>query len=258
MPALNRTALALTLACGLTLAHADNDQEAAVPYRPSVSVPAALSAASRVEFEFGGLRANTDEGRRYSTPFTVKYAFNEDWGVRVGGEAWVRGTSDTGARQSSFGDTTVILKRRFAIDKEQAFGLEAGFTAKTARHGLGLGSNALLLTGIYSAELGDGWHTDVNLGLTRLSQSTAGVSGTTVGWAAALSRTVYDQWGAVVEVSGTRRSGADSTLTGLAAVTYSVTPGLVLDAGAARSLKSGLKYWQLFSGVTWLGPKMGW
>lgn len=248
--------LACSLAAAAPLALAGDD--AAVPYRPSVSAPAALTVPGRFEFEFGGLRASSPEGRRYTTPFAVKYAFNEDWGVRVIGDAIVRDTADDGTRRTGVGDLGAVLKHRIAIDKDQALGVEVGFTANTARHGLGLGGNTFLLSGIYSAELGDGWHADVNLGLVRYSKRDVGTGSTGIGWAAAFSRAINDQWGGVVELSGTRRSGVDSTFTGLAAITYSVTPGLVLDAGAARSLKSGPKYWQLFSGLTWLGPKAGW
>lgn len=78
---------------------------AVTPYRPSVSTPAALSAPGWLEIEGGALRARgSGDTRRDSLPYTLKLAFTPDWGVRLGGDAWVRQTDDTGQRISGAGD----------------------------------------------------------------------------------------------------------------------------------------------------------
>src|SRR5215212_7684016 len=70
---------------------AAEDSPSVTPYRPSVSTPAALSAPGWVEIEVGGFHAHgPGRSRHDSLPYTLKLAFSEDWGVRIGGEGWIR------------------------------------------------------------------------------------------------------------------------------------------------------------------------
>lgn len=220
------------------------------PYRPSVSTPAALSAPGWLELEVGGLHAHAESpARRDSLPYTLKLAFSEDWGVRLGGEAWVRQRDEAGQRLSGGGDTNIVLKRRFGIDETAAFGLEAGAMLPTARTGLGTGKSDYSVNGIYSADLGR-YHTDLNIVATRAGQVDPGVSRLQVLWAASLSTPLTDRWGVVGELSGTRQRGTDHTAQILAAASYSVSRSLVLDAGLSRSLRSGAPTWTGFAGFT--------
>jgi len=144
------------------------DEPGVTPYRPTVSTPASLSEPGWLELELGGQRTRGgDSARRDSTPYTLKYAFTPDWGVRVGGDAWIRELSTDGFRVSGFGDTAVIGKRRFARSETSAFGLEGGVNFPTAKDGLGSGKADYLLNGIHSADWGV-FHTDINLGMTLL------------------------------------------------------------------------------------------
>jgi hypothetical protein len=220
------------------------------PYRPSVSTPAALSAPGWLELEIGGVHMHGESrSRRDSLPYTLKLAFSEDWGVRLGGEAWVRQRDEAGVRLSGGGDTNVVVKRRFGIDETAAFGLEAGATLPTARSGLGTGKSDYSLNGIYSADLGR-YHTDLNIAFTRAGQVDPGVSRLQVLWAASLSTALSDRWGVVGELSGTRQHGADHTAQILAGASYNVSRSLVLDAGLSRSLRSGAPTWTGFAGLT--------
>src|SRR6201999_4501480 len=91
-PSMKSTLLIALLACCAS-AHADDaGRPPVVPYRPSVSTPAQLSAPGYLELEAGGLRATgPDHGTsRFTLPYTLKLAFTPDWGIRVGGDAWVR------------------------------------------------------------------------------------------------------------------------------------------------------------------------
>ena len=91
---MRKTCLAITaLACAGSVCAADDANDpAVVPYRPSVSTPAQLSAPGWLELEAGGLRAAGPERgtSRTTLPWTLKLAFTPDWGIRVGGDAWVR------------------------------------------------------------------------------------------------------------------------------------------------------------------------
>ena len=248
-------ALAASAACGASaLAQAGDEQPSATPYRPSVSTPAALSAPGWVEVEGGLLRERgAAPARRDSLPYTVKLAFSPDWGVRIGGDAWVRQRDENGARLSGGGDSSIVVKRRFAIDDASAFGLEAGATVPTARRGLGSGKADYSINGIYSADLG-AWHTDLNLVATRLGQIDPGTGRMQALWAASLSRPLNERWGVVGEFSGTRQRGADGSTQFLGAASYNVSKSLVLDAGAAKSLRSG--EWSVFSGFTLLAARL--
>ena len=251
------TLLFYVLAVASQAARADDVEPSTTPYRPSVSTPAALSAPGWLEIEAGYQHDHGGAGaRRDSVPITFKLAFSPDWGIRVGQEAWVRQSDDSG-RLSGVGDTSVVLKRRFAVDDKQAFGLEGGVTVPSGRRGIGSGSGKpdYGINAIYSADPGD-WHTDLNLATTRLGQVDPGASRTQLLWAASLSRALNDQWGVVGEFSGTHQRGAENSSQLLLATSYNVGKRLTLDAGAARSLRGGAPVWSAFTGFTWLASRL--
>ncbi len=236
----------------------DDAKPEAVPNRPTVSTTASLSAPGWFEAEFGGLYArdrhpDADPIRRVSLPYSLKLAFSESWGVRVDGEALVRQTANDDTRDTGFGDTSFIVKRRFAIDSDSAFGLEAGVTVPTARRGLGVGSGKpdYAINAIYSADFGD-WHTDINLLNTRIGaiDRDAGEGHWQTLGASSLSRRLDDRWGIVGELSGTHRRGASATAQALAAFTYAIQRSTVVDFGVAHALNRATPTWQVFGGLT--------
>lgn len=248
---MKNTLLIALLACCAS-AHADDDGgPPVVPYRPSVSTPAQLSAPGYLELEAGGLRATgpgSDSGMSRTTlPYTLKLAFTPDWGIRVGGDAWVRqrafGQSDSGV-----GDTAVVLKRRFAVSDATAWGLELGETFPTAKSSIGIGHAQTTINGIFSSDFAPAWHTDINLNATHFDSSNQDAPWQ-VGWAAAFSRTLTDAWGAVGEFSGTHQSTVDTTQF-LAAASWNQSPAAVFDFGFARGLNGQTPRWQVFAGMT--------
>jgi hypothetical protein len=248
------------LVCPCAFAADDDsvDEASTTPYRPSVSTPAALSAPGWIEVETGLLHLHVgDSGHRDSLPTSVKLAFTPDWGIRVSGEPAVR-QHDSAADGSGLGDSSVVVKRRFAVDEEKAFGLEAGLAIPTAKHGLGTGSGKpdYSVNSIYSADFAEVWHSDLNLLATRLGQVDAGASRTQLLWAAALSRSFGERWGMVGELSGTHQRGAAGTSQFLLAATCNVAKRLTLDAGMARSTRSGPPAWSAFTGLTWLAARL--
>jgi len=223
-----------------------------VPYRPSVSTPAQLSAPGYLELEAGGLRTSgPDHGvSRLSVPYTLKLAFTPDWGIRVGGDAWVRQADGPGDLHKGGGDTSVVLKRRFAIDDAVAWGLELGEKFPTAGGTLGSGHADTSLNAIFSADFASVWHTDLNLVETRLGVPSEQSHQWQTAWAAALSRTLTDAWGVVGEFSGTRQLAVPNTAQALFAASYAVSPAAVLDFGYARGLTGASPRDSFFAGVT--------
>ncbi|MGZ5817443.1 MAG: transporter, partial [Burkholderiaceae bacterium] len=97
--------IAILLASSSLIAFAD-EEAGVTPYRPSVSSPAQLPVAGQLELEYGGLSSKTDGMRRNSLPYLLKLAFNKDWGILFGGEAYVSQKDDaTGLRARGLGDT---------------------------------------------------------------------------------------------------------------------------------------------------------
>jgi hypothetical protein len=244
-----------TLACAS--ASAAEDVPTVTPYRPSVSTPAGLSAPGWLEVEAGVQRSRADDPQRRDTlPYTLKLAFTPDWGIRIGGDAFVRQLNADGSRVNGAGDTAVVLKRRFAVDGASAFGAELGVTFPTARRDLGSGHTDVGVNGIYSADFGSKWHTDVNATATHLGGADLGTSSWQRGWAAALSRNLTDKWSVVGELSGTQRGGAGRTSQALAAASYSVSPALVVDLGASKGLSAASGGWSVFTGMTFLAARV--
>jgi len=245
----------LALCTTAPLVHAadapDDGNPAVVPYRPSVSTPAQLSAPGWLELEAGGLRATgPDSGTsRLTLPYTLKLAFTPDWGVRIGGDAWVR-QDGLAARESGTGDTSVVLKRRFAVSDATAWGLELGEKFATAGSSLGSGRPDTTVNAIFSSDFAPAWHTDINLDETRLGVASGQSRQWQTGWAAAVSRTLGDTWGAVGEFSGTHQSGTPSSAQFLVAASWNQSPAAVFDFGLAHGLNDASPRFQVFAGVT--------
>jgi len=239
---------ALACACTGAARADDGGDPAVVPYRPSVSTPAQLSAPGWLELEAGGLRATgPDSGSSRTTlPYTLKLAFTPDWGIRIGGDAWVR-QAEPGGSQTSVGDTSVVLKRRFAVSDATAWGLELGEAFPTAKDSVGIGHAQTTLNGIFSSDFAAGWHTDLNVNETRGSGAGAAWQ---AGWAAAVSRSLSDAWGAVGEFSGAHQAGTPGQAQFLAAASWNESNAAVFDFGAAHGLNNASPRWQVFAGVT--------
>lgn len=232
------------------------DKPAATPYRPSVSSPAALSAPGWLEVEMGLERTRIGPGERSDAlPYSLKLAFSPDWGIRIEGDASVR-LREGDSAASGGGDTSVILKRRFALHDRSAFGLETGVSLPTAGKTLGSGGQGLLINGIFSSEVTDEWNLDLNLSATRYGASTPDLGRIQSGWAAAATRSVGERWQLGVEVSGTRRRGEGSARQLLVAATYESSKALVWDFGVSRGLTAATPDWSAFAGLTWVAFKL--
>lgn len=236
----------LAAALGAGSAHAQ-EGPAVTPYRPSVSTPAQLPAPGQLEFELGALSARGVDPRSDSLPYLFKLAFDRDWGVLLGGEAWVR-TRGEGANAQGFGDTTITLKRAFVVDDATAFGLELTAKAPTAKSTIGSGRTDWTVNAIYSRDFGD-IHMDANLNSTRLGAPDPGAARMQTGASASFAMPLDERWSANWELSGTVNPGAPSTAQVLAAAVYMPNKRLALDLGFTRGLTPGTAHWSLFTGM---------
>lgn len=234
-------------------AHA-GEEVVATPYRPTVANPAELPVPGWLEVEAGGLRDSGDGPTRNALPYTLKLAFNEDWGVLLGGELWAR-ERDGGDTVSGRGDTSIVLKHRIAVDERRAFGIEAGVKLPTAESGFGSGQPDWTLTGIYSVDFAEDWRLDVNAGATRLGAMEDGEGRVAASWAASVSHAMND-WTLAGELSGGHQSGVGDTVQALAAAGYALTPGVVLDAGMSVTRQGSEERHAVFFGMTWLAGKL--
>ncbi len=247
-----RAAWALMLAVPSlnALAVEDAGEPSVTPYRPTVSNPADLSAPGWLEGEFGGLRTwNQDHSRDDSVPFLLKYSFDENYGLLLGGNAYLRSQAAGGSAQSGFGDTLLEWKQRLAVAEHAAFAIEAGVLAPTAGHDLGVGTPAWVVNGIFSTDLG-AWHLDLNAGGQYFTSHPAGASAWQSAWAAAVSTAIADKWGAAFELSGTHQRGTATQSQALLAFTCNVSNRLVLDAGGAYGLAHEAHDRSVFAGAT--------
>jgi hypothetical protein len=249
----------LAALCLIVCAHsarAQDDEPTVTPYRPTVSNPADLSAPGWLELEAGAswLR-DADATRTVSAPYLLKYAFDEDHGVLLGGTAWLDQMPRDGSSASGFGDTFIEWKQRFALREGMAFGIEAGVEVPTARANLGNGKPAYLINGIFSTDLG-ATHLDVNAGGTRFTRTQAPGAAWQNAWAVALSHPLGAQFGVAAEISGTAQRAVEHSHQALTALNYNLSRRCVLDAGVAYGLDRADHTRNVFFGGTFLIGKL--
>ena len=223
------------------------DKSGVTPYRPSISNPAELSRPGQIELEFGGLHKRDSPTREDSLPYLLKFGLTKEWGILVGGDAHVWSRDESGAREHGVGDTTITLKRAFAVRDETAFGLELGAKIPTAKDAIGVGKTEYTLNGIYSQDFGR-IHMDANINATRIGLVEQSTGRTQKGLSAALSTELSKDWSGTAEVSGIHRKGTQSESQFLAAVVYSPNKRYAVDIGLAKGLNHSSHNWSVFSG----------
>jgi hypothetical protein len=121
--------------------------------------------------------------------YLQKQGSPDDWGIRLGRDIFAR-VPVLDRKDVGIGGTSVVLKRRFALNYASALGLEAGIDFPTARPGLhaGSGGTDLFINGIYGSDFGTGLHADASLGVTRMGTVPRAVSRNQILWAVAVSR----------------------------------------------------------------------
>jgi len=249
--------VALLCACSAARGAGDDDEPSVTPYRPTVSNPADLSVPGWLEAEFGGLRTvGEDHSRNDSVPWLLKYAFDENYGLLVGGNALVSSQAPGVSRQSGVGDTSLEWKQRFPLADKVAFGIEAGVIAPTAAHALGVGKPVWLVNGIFSADL-DTLHLDLNLGDAHVAAHDADAGSWQTAWAAAVSWPLATRWVAAFELSGTHQRGIATHRQALTAINYNLSHRVSLDTGVTYGLTRAAHDRGVFAGATVLLGRLG-
>ena len=224
------------------------DAPEVTPYRPTVSNPAALCAPGLLEAEAGVARRRDDMGTRlFSAPYLFKYAFTKNFGVLLGGDAYLRQDDADGNRLTGVGDTVAEIKLKHEFSASMAVGLETGVRFPTAKTGLGSGKNDYLVNGIFSADLG-AMDFDLNLAYTRLGSVDEEEGRGEINWAGALSGKLGGRWGWAGELSGTGQRGKSGRTQALAALTYQASRTLVFDCGLSHDLNRHTDETTLFAG----------
>jgi hypothetical protein len=228
------------------------DAPEVTPYRPTVSNPAALPAPGLVELEGGIARTQEDlGGRLFSVPYLLKYAFNENFGLLLGGDAYLNQVDAQGNRLTGIGDTVAQIKLRHALSDSVALGLESGVRFATAKTALGAEKNDFILNGIASVAAAN-LNVDINVGYTHVGFQEDGQGSGVINWATALSGKLGGPWGWATELSGAGQHGTRGSSQVLGAATYQPARTLVLDAGLAHDLNRYTNQTTVFTGFSFL------
>lgn len=231
------------------IAHAE--QLTVTPYRPTVSNPAELSALRHLEVEFGAQSNQPGmETERNSLPFLLKYPFADQWGLLVGGEAWIK-SHNPDESISGFGNTSVLLKHYYPINPTLAVGFEAGAVLPSARQSLGQGRSDYLGNLIVSQDISD-LRIDVNAGMTRKGFKDEDLDRYRYNWAIAASHPLTDRWGIAGEFSGVLAKQHKPTSQFLASLNYLMTPQLMLDFGGTVGMTTITDDYGVFAGFSLL------
>jgi len=233
-----------------TIAQAQDDSPAVVPYRPSVATPADLPAPGWPELEAGGAWVKGgDTARSFSSPMTFKLAWDESWAILIATDAYDWQRAFDGSTAHSGGDTTLTLKYRLPINENLALGAELGAKLPTARPPIGSGSTDWEINTIASFDY-PGIHVDVNAAGTRLGAVDPGQGPWQGVWALAASHPLDERFGITGELSGTVQRGTSAQTQFLVALNYNVSRALVLDVAVAAGLSRTAPDWQLMAGMT--------
>jgi len=252
---MNMRGLLVCAATALFAAAAAAEEVSVTPYRPTVTNSAGLSAPGWLELETGLLQqVETDSARQRALPYLLKFAFTSDFGVLLGGDALLAQRAADGSRMSGGGDTSLLLKHRYALETAE-LGLEYGFKAPTAAKGLGSGERDYTLNGIYSRNFGQ-HELDSNFNVTRLGDALPGESPYEYGFSATVFHALKNGWGGMVELSGTARSGTLPQSQWLVAANYEWSPRLVLDVGLSSGIDKRSHRYAVFAGMSMLLGKV--
>lgn len=227
----------------------DQDQTSggitAVPNRPTFASTAETVQRGVFEVEYGFEAAKGHQNINGLLKWGV-FKNLELWFLNnpIQRDAGVAGMGDSGA-----GFKFAMIPQKKAIPKIAVLYVA---TLPTATAGLGAGASGHSVQLLFSKDLGK-HHIDINEGVQFVGRPDA--SGYDRNYFTALSyfHPLAGKWGYTGEISGFSRTNAQTpaTMTLLHAATYSVSPRLILDAGAYFAVYGNLPRVTFFGGVTY-------
>ncbi len=212
------------------------------PERPTVATHAYAMAPGYLELEQGVRVQGTGKfSGQTSWEFNLKIGVERRLQLALFGTGFAHTRAGNGV-----GDLGAAVKLRSALSPTAAIALVPAVTVPTGSESRGLGAGRVLgsLVCVLSAELGDGFHADLNAGPVGVGAGRPQWFGT-----ASFSKGL-ERWGLTWELFGYGRGGAGAAQGGLlGAVTLRLAKWAVVDGGGVRGLGPESPD-QLFLGLT--------
>lgn len=227
------------------------------PNRPTVADPADITQYGVVEVEYGyyhvmGLARERENNLVGLFKFAATCNFEIRWDTNT-----LQSQSLNGVTQRGFGDNALGFQYRFSRQKKfapsMAIGYSLSFPSASVAKGLGTGKYDHQIR-FYASKDILGVHFDFNTAYFFLGRPTAPGTDQNVEMNLAFSHPIYKKLQFTGEFYGDfdYNNGAPGSANGLWALTYAVTPRLVLDAGMDHALNSASPFHrQYFVGLTY-------
>ena len=227
------------------------------PNRPTVADPADITQYGVLEVEYGynhvmGLQRERDNNLVGLFKFAATCNFEIRWDTNTLMRQSLSGTTQTG-----FGDNALGFQYRFARQKKyfpaMAIGYSLTFPSASVSKGLGTGKYDHQIRLYVSKDI-LGVHFDFNTAYFFLGRPSSGGTDQNGEMNLAFSHPIYKRLQFTGELYGDMRfnNGTPASANGLWALTYAVTPRLVIDAGIDHALTSAAPFRRnYFVGVTY-------
>ena len=227
------------------------------PNRPTVADPADITQYGVLEVEYGynhvmGLQRERDNNLVGLFKFAATCNFEIRWDTNT-----LMRQSLSGATQTGFGDNALGFQYRFARQKRHvpamAIGYSLTFPSASVSKGLGTGKYDHQIRLYVSKDI-QGVHFDFNTAYFFLGRPSSGGTDQNDEMNLAFSHPIYKKLQFTGEFYGDTyfNNGTTASANGLWALTYAVTPRLVIDAGIDHALTSSALFRRnYFVGVTY-------
>ncbi len=227
------------------------------PNRPTVADPADITQYGVLEVEYGfdhvmGLQQERENNLVGLFKFAATCYFEIRWDT----DTLLRQTVE-GITQTGFGDNALGFEYRFHRQSKQIPSLSIGYSLRfpsaSVAKGLGTGKYDHEIR-FYASKDILGTHFDFNTAYIFLGRQSVGGTDQFTQMNLAFSHPVYKKLLFTGEFYGNMRfnNGAPASANGLWALTYAITPRLVVDAGIDHALNSAAPFHRrYFVGVTY-------
>lgn len=235
-----------------------SDEITATPNRPGVANPAEVTQKGILELEYGWERAfrSPDFKTHATAAALVRFGLTEDFELRLGMDNYIAQLSpDHEGRRSGIGDTSPAFKYRLVEGKGLLPTLSFSYEVKvpTASKNKGLGSGRVDHNLLFLASkdlLGLQWSFNYVLGWVGKAGKKSFDDSHLLALSA--SRSLFGPLGIQGEIYGSPQVNRQTPaiISTDWALTYTVTPRVILDAGVDIGLSSAARDIAYFAGIT--------